>query len=913
MWITATLPMDSAVGLRRSLRVFLSIGVATVLVVVALLATTAPALAGKFTPLEWQQRVEKHTDPQLMGQRKHTTWNRDLNRNFIDDAIEARFSPGELVDVIVDFNECVPPREVAQLLADFGDITYISKLVTSAMLDGVRFEELEQLAALPEVALVEWQIPLAHGNDVGSRANQARASGTYSPDTAEEGDLTGSGVTIAVIDSGVDDGHESFTGKFVAGFDATNFEDSNGNQIDDSCEPWPLGNGVCTDADDEPGDGTTNPPGGGHGTHVAGIALGAPVFIEEIVGGSIHTVGATCSTPDDGSIPDCAGTAPASRLVDIRICDPNCSNADMAEALDWLGINATALGVRVATMSVGGVSGIDDDGTSSVAQQINYLVSTGTFFSVLHHNAPSTGVPPGTKVVDSPQSASFAMTVAGTDDRDTITRTDDTNYTGFLVGPRTDFNVMAPNLLALKPDIAAPAQNILSSQDGTTEGFVSMSGTSMATPNVAGAAALVIQDRSEITPGSLKDLLKRAADTTANTAAFPAVDPDWDTALGSGMLNVWAALEEIEDADMGFPSCTGSPSQPGKPCALTGQPSWNNVTDLSTNTPPKVGVANTLTAQVRNNSGSATATALVNFGVYIFAAGNNQFFHIGTQEMTIPPSTTMAVNQAWTPAASDHQCMQVSVDYGLDTDFDNNVTQRNLQVAPSVFDVRVENPFWMPATFRVEAKSRRENWECRVSEAEFDLDPFLGCPKTIQVDFNAPPDAQPGDVADCDVAVWGIVEELDKQELIGGVTVRTFVPRECRMVGQIVGYRGQPIEGVSLSFHERPEREIGSRPQSELPPTGRPVATATSDVEGIFDVELRPSLPYVVMVEHGSAGRHQLLARPSCDVGELSDHRDRGRSGTGESLTVARRGESARSITTSLVLIDNASSLANRL
>jgi len=462
------------------------------------------------------------------------------------------------------------------------------------------------------------------------------------------------------------------------------------------------------------------------------------------------------------------------------------------------------------------------------------------------------------------------MTVAGTNDRDTVTRADDTNYSGFLRGPRTDFNVMSPNLLALKPDIAAPGENIVSSQTGTASSFFSQSGTSMATPNVAGAAAAVIEARPTIDPGSLKDLLKRNADTSQNTAAFPAVDATWDNDLGAGMLDVWAALA-ASTTDVKFPNCVGPPGAPGQPCALTPpMPSWNNTADISTASGPQVGVANTITAQVRNDGGTV-ATVLVNFGVYVFAVGNNQFFHIGTQQVTIPATTTVSVNQPWTPAAANHQCVQVSIDFGLDSDHENNVTQRNLQVAPSVFDVRVENPFMVPAKFHIEAKSHRDDWACRVSEREFELRPFLDCPKTIQVVFDAPEKAEPGEAADCDVAVWATPEDVDEPQLIGGVTVRTFVPKECRMIGQVIGYRGAPLAGVRLSFfRHRLERETD--PQLKpggRPPSGEPVATATTDEDGVFMVRLQHSLPYELSIEHKSFGTHRLVVRPPCDVGAL--------------------------------------------
>ena len=821
--------------------------------VAALAAVPDRADAAKFTPLEWQQRVEQHTGAAFVGQRKHTSWNRDLNRNFIDDEIDARFGPGDVADVIVDLNECLPPAEIQRLLSRFGKITYINKLVSSVMMERVRVKDMARLAELPQVAMVEWQSPIGLGNDVGSRATQARASATFSPSTAQDAGFDGTGVTIAVIDTGVDDAHQSFAGKFVGGFDASIFEDSNGNQIDDSCEPPPLGNGSCTDADDEPANGTTNPPDNhSHGTHVAGTALGAPV------------AGATCSAPDDGSPADCAGSARGARLVDIRICAPGCPNVDMVEALDWLGINARALNVRVATMSVGGVSGINDDGTSSRAQQLNYLVSLGVFFSVLHHNAPNTGVPPGTQIVDTPQSASLAMTVAGTNDRNTVARGDDLNYSGFLRGPRMDFNVMTPNLLALKPDIAAPAENIVSSERATAASFSSKSGTSMATPNVAGAAAVIIQARPTIDPGSLKDLLKRQADTTLNVGAFPAVDPTWDNDLGAGMLNLWGALG-AGTTDARFPNCVGAPAAPGQPCALTPpMPSWNNTADLSTASPPQVGVPNTLTAQVRNNGGVA-ATVLVNFGVYVFGVGSNQFFHIGTRQVTIPPMTTLAVNQPWTPASANHQCIQVSIDFGLDSDYSNNVTQRNLQIAPSVFEVRIENPFMVPAKFEIRAKSERDDWACRISTREFVHNPLIDCPHQLKVTYDAPATARPGERSNCEIAVFATPQGETSPRPIGGVTVQTFVPKPCRTVGMVVDARGEPVRKARVTFVRDPKRP--GHPDD--PRAGGKPVTAVSDAEGMFSLVLTPSVRQIVTVEAPGVGKGRLELRPECGAGYL--------------------------------------------
>jgi subtilisin family serine protease len=817
------------------------------IVAVFLVAANGRAIACTFTPLEWQQRVEQHVGAENVGQRKHMTWNRDLNRNFIDDRIDAKFVPGELVDVVVNLNKCLTPREIQELFSKIGKITYIHKLVSSILLNQVRFEDLKELASLHVVAMVEWQAPVGLGNDVGSRANQSHPSVTFSPNTAADAGFNGTGVTIAVLDTGVDDAHQSFAGKFVAGFDASIYEDTNGNNIDDSCEPAPLGNGVCTDADDEPGDGSTNPPDNhSHGTHVAATALGAGI------------AGTSCSATDDGSPTNCAGTAPGANLVDIRICPFGCSNADMVEALDWLGINAQKFNIRVATMSVGGISGTNDDGTSAMAQQLNYLTALGVFFAVLHHNASNTGVLPGTQIVDSPQSASFATTVAGTNDRDTVTRTDDINYTQFLRGPRTDFNLVTPNLLALKPDIAAPGENIFSAQNGTVSSFFSQSGTSMATPNLAGAAAVMLHARPDMTPGSLKSLLKQTADTSLNTAQFPAVDPVWDNDLGSGMLDIFQAVNSATASDPGFPNCVGPPSSPGNPCQLTAPlPSWNNSLDIATAASPEVGVANTITTQVVNN-GLVPTQILVNFGVYVFAAGNNQFFHIGTQQVTVPAGMTVPVSQPWTPASSDHQCVQVSIDYGPDTDYANNVTQRNLQVAASTYDVRIENPFFKKTRFELRAKSDREHegWICKIEIESFTLDPFQDCPRTVKVDFHAPDNAKPGEFASCDIGVVATPEE-GKEQLIGGVTVQTIVPRPCRLLGIVVDRRGRPIEKAVVKFTPRLAKARGD------------AETTVTDSDGVFSIRFLPKTSYRIAVDAREVGKGEIVLRPECGIGKF--------------------------------------------
>ena len=84
----------------------------------------------------------------------------------------------------------------------------------------------------------------------------------------------------------------------------------------------------------------------------------------------------------------------------------------------------------------------------------------------------------------------------------------------------------------LKPDVTAPGSNILSAS-GTTSGLALLSGTSMATPHVAGSAALVIAAHPTWTPSQVESaLLGTASDTIVKDAATPATPLD----AGSGRV-----------------------------------------------------------------------------------------------------------------------------------------------------------------------------------------------------------------------------------------------------------------------------------------------------------------------------------------------------------------------------------------
>jgi subtilisin family serine protease len=759
------------------------------LLFVCLTACMPASAACKYTPLTWQNTIREHSDSRFLGQEKHIGWIRDLNANFIDDQIEQNYGPGQVVNVIVDLNRCSTPSEIQERFQRYGQIQYIGKLVTYVLLGSVRFDDLTKLAAEPSVAMVELQTSIKTMDDVSSRAVQSRLSNTYSPNTAQSSGFNGSGVVVAIIDSGVDQTHEAFQGRIGPGF----------NALDPS----------------DPGDGSSKPPDNfGHGTHVAGIALGiAPV------------ARTTCRIPNDGTTPTyCEG---------VKVCDQNgnCSGAATASGLDWVGIHREEFNIRVANISLGDC--IPDDGTSAFSEEVNYLVAQGIAVAVADGNAANCRVSPGTTLQDSPASASYAITVGGTYDGGTITRTDDTIFFSYLTGPRSDFSLANPNLAALKPDISAPGQNIYSAQAGVPTGYVAMSGTSMASPHVAGALAVLMQARPDINPGNAKALLMQEADTTKNVAQFPTADPNWDKSFGEGMLNVDKAIAAATTVDVKFPSCIAGPAVRGGPCVLGGGlPPWDNRVDINTASPPRVGVPNAITARVQNTGGVAV-TVLVRFGIYQFAAGNNVFYDVGTQQVTLPANTTQLVTQPWTPVAANHQCAQVVIDFPFDTNYTNNVTQRNLAVSASEFEFRVENPYMLTADFEVKL-SAPTNWKCTATPMKFTIDPFKDCPQTVKVTFKAPPGVADDEPRSCDVAVFATKHGTTTQEAIGGVTVDTLRPQACSIGGRLLSRSNSPLSLTDLEF---------------TPVEGGPTVKIKTDASGNYSISLPKFTVYDVIAK----------------------------------------------------------------
>ncbi|MFE6287332.1 S8 family serine peptidase [Streptomyces sp. NPDC057877] len=235
----------------------------------------------------------------------------------------------------------------------------------------------------------------------------------------------------------------------------------------------------------------------GHGTHVASI-----------VGGSGAASGGSRK-----------GVAPGADLLIGKVLgdDGYGTESQVIDGMEW----AVAQGAEVINMSLG--SAEPTDGTDPMSRTLNELsASSGALFVVAAGNA---GPGPGT--VGAPGAADAALTVGAVDRDESL----------------APFSSRGPRLGddGVKPDVTAPGVGIVAARaQGTTMGeivdgtYVAASGTSMAAPHVAGAAALLAQQHPDWTAEQLKNALI----STARTISGQRV-----TEQGGGRIDLAAAAK----------------------------------------------------------------------------------------------------------------------------------------------------------------------------------------------------------------------------------------------------------------------------------------------------------------------------------------------------------------------------------
>ncbi|MBQ1015864.1 S8 family serine peptidase, partial [Micromonospora sp. M51] len=172
-------------------------------------------------------------------------------------------------------------------------------------------------------------------------------------------------------------------------------------------------------------------------------------------------------------------------------------SSSIIAGMEW----AAHSGAKVVSMSLGGDP---TDGTDPMSQAVNDLTAeTGALFVVAAGNSGAA------RTVGAPGAASAALTVGAVDRADNLAEFSSR-------GPRLGDN-------GLKPEITAPGVGIIAARAAGTamgtpvdDAYTTASGTSMATPHVAGAAAILAQEHPDWSAVKLKDAL--VSTTKANPA-----------------------------------------------------------------------------------------------------------------------------------------------------------------------------------------------------------------------------------------------------------------------------------------------------------------------------------------------------------------------------------------------------------
>lgn len=262
--------------------------------------------------------------------------------------------------------------------------------------------------------------------------------------------ITGKGINIAIIDTGIFSGHKDLR-KNIIGFKDTVFYKE--NPYDDN----------------------------GHGTHVAGIVAGTG----EVSGGFYR------------------GIAPDSGILVIKALNSKGKGkaGSVIDAIDWIIGNKSRYGINIVNISVGTLS--EESNKKEELENLKLLNRVEELWDIgLAVVVAAGNNGPGNGTVTIPGISRKVITVGVSDDYKGINRGRNEmikNYSG-----------RGPANCIMKPEIVAPGSGIVSCSN-KQYGYAQKSGTSMATPIVTGSIALLMSKNPGITNKEVKMKLRENA------------------------------------------------------------------------------------------------------------------------------------------------------------------------------------------------------------------------------------------------------------------------------------------------------------------------------------------------------------------------------------------------------------------
>ena len=374
------------------------------------------------------------------------------------------------VQIIVHCDEYDRQR---QTMENLGQIKYMLPMINSYVL------EVDEVL-LGFISAMEGM--LHYEIDTHITAQMNRVSEIIESKWAHEHGYSGKGVGVAVVDTGIAL-HKDFIegGNRVIAF--ADFINHNKEPYDDN----------------------------GHGTHVAGI-----------IGGNGYS-----------SKGKYQGVAPECNFIGVKVLDKRGDGniSDVLAGLQWIIDNRRKYNIRIVNISVGTSAKDTLDEESLLVKGVNAVWDSGIVVVVAAGNNG-----PGPMSISTPGISRKVITVGSSDDNVTVEV--------FGTGRSKDYSGRGPTPFCIKkPDIVAPGSNIISCNINRYNNrsklrdspmmYTIKSGTSMATPVVSGAIALLIATHPEITNREVKLKLRNSAINLGQ---------HWEK-QGWGLLNVRKLLE----------------------------------------------------------------------------------------------------------------------------------------------------------------------------------------------------------------------------------------------------------------------------------------------------------------------------------------------------------------------------------
>ena len=433
----------------------------------------------------------------------------DRNKNGIGDMVEKFHDHPLFLDeantlpLIVDFDHTPTEADVAMLEREVGYVHQWTLKHIDAVAGRIPHSMILETTTLPGVVMLEL--------DGIFTVQNGDAAVVHEVDLAQQQTgYDGSGVTVAVIDTGIDSTH--------VGLDDLDDDDS-------THDPKVIGfydpvnnpdktNGTEIQAYDDQG----------HGSHCAGTVAGtgAPTY-------------------------EHPGMAPQAYLVGVKVLDAGGSGsfATVMAGMEWTVDNRYKFNIRAASMSLGGFGIIEWQSSEedSVNRYANEMVRAGITMLIAAGNTA------GPATIGTPGSAEDVITVGALNKNTAIAE-----YSS--EGPTEELRV--------KPNVAFVGSDVMSVQHNSGDGYVAFSGTSMATPGVAGTVALMLQANPDLSPFDVRNILQETATyrqchyMAANQPCAEDLVPKnrQNNVYGHGHVEALAAVMEAAQRDYAFDTST---------------------------------------------------------------------------------------------------------------------------------------------------------------------------------------------------------------------------------------------------------------------------------------------------------------------------------------------------------------------